>query len=460
VNGIGVYSGVDANGLVVGGRGGDVTIANGVGIAGTVSAVSEGASATALRFGAGATTPELRNIGTVEAKGGNSATAKTTALAIDAGASVATIRNSGAIKATASGENGSATAIIDRSGNTTLVENSGAITAAGAKAGSGRNIAIDLSANTTGVTVKQTQVGSGFTAPAIEGDIRLGSGNDVLDVADGTFKGAASFGAGDNAFALSGDAVHTGSAMFGAGSDMMSLTGTSVFSGAADFGGGADTLTIGGSARFSGSLAKSANLAVNVTGGTLDINKPASIASLNVGAGGTLVATLDKAAGSGTAYNVSGIANFASGAKLALRLADVSNAEGSYVVLDAGTLQGASGLAVNTDAVPFLFKASLARMPARTGSWSMSQSAPRRSSASTAPRARPTTPSSRRSARMTTWRRSSSASPTATSSAMPCGRCCPTMPAERSRASAWARVRSPGKWPIRRARSIRAADWT
>jgi hypothetical protein len=360
INGIGVYSGVDANGLVIGGRGGAVTIANGVGISGTVSAVSNGASATALRFGAGATTPEIRNSGTVEAKGGNSSTAKATAIAIDAGANVGTIRNSGAIKATASGENGSATAIVDLSGNTTLVENSGGIIATGAKAGSGRNIAIDLSANTSGVTVKQTQVGSGFTAPAIEGDVRFGTGADTLDVADGTFKGAAHFGAGNNTYALSGDAVHTGSALFGAGSDTMTLGGTSVFSGTADFGGGTDTLSIDGTAHFSGSLTNSASLAVNVTGGTLDINKPASIASLTVGAGGTLAVTLDKAAGSGTAFDVSGTASFASGAKLAVRLADVSNAEGSYVVVDAGTLQGASGISMSTDAIPFLFKASLA----------------------------------------------------------------------------------------------------
>src|SRR5690606_30901613 len=115
-------------------------------------------------------------------------------------------------------------------------------------------------------------------APSIDGDVRLGTGNDTLDVADGTFKGAAHFGAGNNTYALSGDAVHTGSALFGAGNDAMTLAGTSVFSGTADFGGGADTLKINGSARFSGSLANSAGLAVNVAGGALDINKPASIA--------------------------------------------------------------------------------------------------------------------------------------------------------------------------------------
>src|SRR5690606_27873213 len=74
VTGAGVYSGVAGNGLVIGGRGGAVSIANGVGIAGTVSASSKDASATALRFGAGALTPELRVSGTVSANGGNAST--------------------------------------------------------------------------------------------------------------------------------------------------------------------------------------------------------------------------------------------------------------------------------------------------------------------------------------------------------------------------------------------------
>ena len=103
VEGLGVYSGVNANGLLIGGRGGAVTIANGMGIAGTVSANSNGASATALRFGAGASVPQVHVSGTVSAAGGNAATAKATAIQIDHGAAVATLRNSGTIKAVAAG---------------------------------------------------------------------------------------------------------------------------------------------------------------------------------------------------------------------------------------------------------------------------------------------------------------------------------------------------------------------
>jgi hypothetical protein len=91
----------------------------------------------------------------------------------------------------------------------------------------------------------------------------------------------------------------------------------------------------------------------------LDINKPASIASLEVGTTGVVVVTLDKSAGAGSAYTVAGNASFAEGAKLAIRLADVSTAEGSYQVLTAGSLTGRDKLATATDLVPYMFKAEL-----------------------------------------------------------------------------------------------------
>ena len=358
VEGLGLYSGVNATGLQIGGRGGAVTIANGIGIGGTVTAASNGASATALRLGAGAATPLLQNAGSITAGGGNVATALTTAVRIDAGASLPTLRNSGTIKATA-GENGTALAISDASGTLSLVENSGTISATGAKAGTGRNIAIDLTAATGDVTVKQTQVGSGFAAPAITGDVRLGGGNDLFDVADGTVTGDVSFGGGNDTLALSGDAAQTGKVTFAAGIDSMTLAGTSSFAGAVDFGGGADALTLSGTSRFSGSLANAANLAVKVNGGTLDIAKPAAIASLDLSASGILVVTLDKSAGAGTNYTVAGTASFAQGSKLAIRLADVSTAVGSYQVLTAGTLTGRDKLTTVTDLVPYMFKATL-----------------------------------------------------------------------------------------------------
>ncbi|HWK36698.1 MAG TPA: autotransporter domain-containing protein [Sphingomonas sp.] len=359
ITGDGVYSGIDGNGLAIGGRGGAVTIAGGIGISGSVTAKSSGASATAIRIGDDASTPEIRNSGTISASGGSSTSSIATAILIEQGGSVGTIRNSGTIKATAAGDDGTAAAIVDRSGTVALVENSGAISASGAKADSDRNIAIDLSANANGATVRQTAVASGATAPSITGDIRFGAGNDVLDIADGTVKGNAGFGAGDNRLALSGDAVYTGNATFGAGKDTLALSGTSKFTGTADFGGGSDVLTIGESALFSGSLANAGGLAVTVNG-AFDLTRPASVASLDVGAKGYFAVTLDKTGGTGTLLQVAGNAHFAEGATLVLKLASITDAEGRYVILQAGSLTGTDKLTTNSTLLPYLYKGVVA----------------------------------------------------------------------------------------------------
>jgi hypothetical protein len=359
VEGLGVYAGVDANGLVVGGRGGAVTVANGIGVSGSVTATSSGANATALRIGSGATTPELRNSGTISASGASAANTQARAVVVDAGAGVATIRNSGAIKAV-SGENGGAGAIVDRSGGVNLVENSGTVSATGAKADSGRNVAIDLSANTSGAIVRQTAVAAGVAAPSITGDILLGSGNDTVDLADGTLTGAIKFGAGNNALTLSGDTIQTGTVTFGSGNDAMSLSGGSQFSGVADFGGGVDGLALSGTSVFVGTLVNAANLNVTMNGGKLSVAKLSTIGSLTMGNGSVLVATLNQAAGQGTLFTVGGTASFAQGSKLSLQLADVSTAVGRYTVLTAGNLQGAANLTADTALMPFLFKAAIA----------------------------------------------------------------------------------------------------
>lgn len=360
VNGNGLYSGSDGNGLVIGGRGHAVTITGGMGIGGTVSASSVGATATALRIGALAAVPEVRVSGTVAANGGATAGNLATAVRIDAGASVPLLRNTGTIKATAGGTAAGAVAIIDSSGSLVLIENAGAISATGATAGSGRNRAIDLSANTVGVTVRQTVVATG-TAPSITGDVLMGSGSDLLDLADGTLAGAVNLGAGNDRLLLSGDAKASGNVLFGAGDDSAALSGTAELSSVLDFsGGGADTLVIGGTSRFNGTLINAGGLAVTVSGGTLDIAGSSTIGSLSVGAGGTLVATLSKTAGAGTLYTVGGTASFANGATLQLKLDSVTNAEGRYVVINAGTLTGAPGITTRTDLIPFLYKASVA----------------------------------------------------------------------------------------------------
>ena len=359
VLGNGLYAGKDANAIQIGGLGGNVTIAGGIGIGGAVSAISKDAAATGIRIGNGATTPELRNAGRIDATtGGNVAGAIATAVVIDAGGNVPLIRNSGTIAAKTGGDNGTARGIVDLSGKVALVENSGTISATGALATSDRNIAIDLSANTSGATVKQTVVATGVTAPSIVGDVRFGGGNDVFDIADGSVKGNSFFGAGNNKLALSGDATYAGKANFGGGNDEMTLAGSSKFTGTADFGGGTDKLTIAGTSAFSGRLLNSQGLAVSVSGGTFDVAGAATISSLAVTDKGVLGVTLDGGT-AGTALQVTGNASFGADSKLALKLTSIDEAEGRHVVMTAGSLTGANNLTASSTLMPFLYKGTL-----------------------------------------------------------------------------------------------------
>ena len=360
IAGHGVYEGVDGDGMVIGGRGGAVTIEKGISVAGSIEATSKDANATALRLGAGASTGELRVSGSISAGTGKDADSRATAIAIDQGASLPRLRNSGTIKATAGGEDGTAVAILDESGTLRLVENSGKIVATGAEAGSGRNIAIDLASVSSGATIRQTAVGTGVAAPVIEGDIRFGTGNDLLQVDDGKVAGRVTFGTGQDRLLMSGDAKFSGRVDFGGQADELAMSGTSSFAGQANFGGGAASVTLSDKASFAGSFVDSQNVAVALDGGTLDLATPTTIASLDVGAKGVIVATLSKEAGEGSALTVGGNASFEEGAKLKLRLTDIANAEGTYTVIQAGSLTGADELAADNTLVPFMYEAALA----------------------------------------------------------------------------------------------------
>jgi hypothetical protein len=334
----GVYAGVNGTGMRIGGRGGNVSIANGMQVNGSIGGAARNANATGLELAAGTSLPELRNSGTIAAAVTGTTSGQATALLIGEGATMPVLRNARIITATTI-KDGSAYAILDRSGTVRLIENSGSITATGAEAGKGRNVAIDLSARTADSIIRQTVVGAGITAPSITGDIRFGGGNDLLEIADGTVSGNVSFGGGTNRLTMSGDAL---------------------FSGTADFGGGAGNLNLANSAAFSGRLLGAQNVAVGVSGGTLVLTGPTNIASLNVGETGVIGATLGGPASDATAITVSGNATFAKGAKIRIRLSDITNAEGNFTVITAGSLTGASDLAADSALVPFLYKATLA----------------------------------------------------------------------------------------------------
>ena len=341
INGRGVYKGVSATGLSIGGAGQTVDVAGGATIGGSVTAKALEANATALRIGAGATVPELVITGSVRAEGAGTDTTSAQAILIDTGANISSIVNSGTILAARSGTAGTAAAIVDKSGSLGLIENSGNIGVSSAAALGTNATAIDLSANVTGATVRQVAAAAGKPAPVINGQIKFGSGNDVLDIGDGAVNGDVTFGGGSNSLLMSGDATMAGKA---------------------DFGGGAGVLQLSGASSFTGNLLNSGGIAATVGAGTtLNATNTGSVAlaSLTTGAGATLGVTIDSAAGTNTLYNIAGAANLGANNVIAVNLLSVGDAAGTYKIIQAGSLSGGTGLTSEIGSLPFLFDSSL-----------------------------------------------------------------------------------------------------
>ncbi|MET0273382.1 MAG: autotransporter domain-containing protein, partial [Phenylobacterium sp.] len=182
----------------------------------------------------------------------------------------------------------------------------------------GRAVALDLSANTTGVLVQQTKA-TATSAPSITGDVRLGSGDDRIELLGGTLTGNMSFGNGADTLIIDAAGVATGR-----------ITDTD----------GRLTLDV-----------REGRLAVSNTDAV-------QLSALSVGAKGVLAVTIDGAANTATRFNVSGAATLASGAQFDLNLASLVRGSKSYEIVRAGTLQ-AGAIGANLVGAPYLYSAGL-----------------------------------------------------------------------------------------------------
>ncbi|HEY1072015.1 autotransporter domain-containing protein [Brevundimonas sp.] len=318
--GIGVYDNVAATAVQFGVAGGQaVTIQGGVRNEGSIAVLANKADATAIRFAADAATPTLTNTGTISAASSTDGKNQVTAVRIEAGANVSSLNNDGTIAATTGGGTANTTAIADLSGSLTSITNTRSIQAtvspnANGDPITGKATAIDVSANTSGVTFTQKGVagtatpsdpdtdGDGVTnsrEPLTIGDIKLGSGADLLDIQNGVVEGDISFGAG---------------------ADRLSISGGAVVRGAID---NSDGL-----------------LDIDISKGTLDARQSGvtTISNLNVGADGDLVVTLDPAKGTNSGFKVDGVANIATGAGLGVRFNSLLQDPTRFTIIDANTL--------------------------------------------------------------------------------------------------------------------------
>lgn len=338
IAGTGVYDGFSATGVQIGGLGGTVSIANGMRVTGSVSATSNGAAATALRFGSGASTLALFNSGTIGATIsaiGSATNPAITAIQIDSGASMPTLLNNGTISAT--GVSGTTTgAIVDRSGTLATIHNDGVISATGGTT----NVAIDVSASTNGVAIAQDTSTGGFAIPSITGDIRFGQGSNSLTVSAGSVIGNVSFGGHDNSMSISNGAAYTGNV---------------------DFGGATGALTISGSSTsFVGGLLNGQNAAVALNGSTLALSAGVTntVGSFAMN-GGTLTISVDGTTGATALLNVAGNASFAAGSTVNLQFNSLNTAVGSFTVVQAGSVTGGDNLSLTGTSVPYLFNRTI-----------------------------------------------------------------------------------------------------
>lgn len=313
----GVYKEVDATAVQIGGMGQAVTIVGGLRNQGMITASANTGDSTAIMVGADANVPNIVNSGSIQSVSAGSEANTAAGILIQSGASVDAIDNSGSVAVAVNGSKGDAVAIRDESGGLATINNTGKIIAVVNPEKdverTGSAIAIDVSANTAGFTLVQDGVvledtklpdsdGDGVpdaNEPAIVGDIRLGSGADVLDIRNGTVNGDISFGTGADSLSISGGAVVTGK----------------LFN-------------------------EDGQLAINVSDGTLDARQSGQVevSSIDVGADGNLIVTLDPANDTSGGFKVSGSANLADGAGLGVRFESLIQDPTSFTIIEAGDL--------------------------------------------------------------------------------------------------------------------------
>lgn len=330
-----VYDGVETTGVQIGGDAGYQTlITGGIRLTGSISASGYEAQTTALHLKSGAIAVTIWNTGTISATTISEGDFSTRALVIDSGAVASVLNNDGYISASVSGEKGTAYAILDNAGTLTTINNTKTIAAyvvatdddydtdddntdASDETVTGKAIAIDVSKSTTGVTITQTGVNDGDDGD--DGVADTDTDGDGVDDAD--------------------EPSIVGKILFGSGDDKLNvLNGTVV--GAIDFGDGADSLVIDGGGYVLTSLSDTdGRLNISVGDGVLGLTNTddLKVTNLTLGASSKLIFSVDPAAGTATRI-VADTVDIATGANLGLALNNLLTSATTFEVIKAETL--------------------------------------------------------------------------------------------------------------------------
>ncbi|MCE3288625.1 MAG: autotransporter protein [Caulobacter sp.] len=372
----GVYDGVSATALKIGGDAGYATVIEG-GILqdGSITAYSYSADAQAVHLTAGALVDAFVNNGAIYAGYASASSAQadeesfdSIALRIDAGASLPSLINTGSLYAYVAGETSNATAILDASGTLSSITNSGSITAfisptddeddtdddnddADDEEITGRAVALDLMANTSGVTILQIaeardRDGDGFIDTIDVDD----DGDGTIDTEDDDKDNDGIVDSEDDEddYDVDGDGLVdsqepsiVGDILLGSGDDVVSVLDGAVV-GDISFGAGADTLTVGSAdaaAQVIAALSDSdGQLDINLVRGDLVVTNAETIAatSLNVAADGVLTVTADPESDSVTRFEVA-TATLADGVQLGLQLDGLIGETERYTIIQTAS---------------------------------------------------------------------------------------------------------------------------
>lgn len=347
-----------------------VTIDGGIFNSGTITAAGYEGNSTGLSIGAGVSTPQILNNGTISASVATTGANTATAVKIDAGATIPSVVNNTLIAAGSRGLNGNATAFQDLSGSVTSFRNNSRVSALigdldttdTVTTGSGRAIALDLSHGSSAVTLTQTDA---IDNARIFGDVLLGAGSDRFDLLSGAVVGNVDFGtAGSDTFQINSAAL-TGNAAFHGSNVNFSMVGSQM-AGALSLGNAAGTLSFTGSSIYNGDITGTGAISMLVDNSTVNNSADGtlSLSTMNLTNNAKIGFVIDNAriASNTPIFNITGAANIAANTVFTPIFQEFSNQAFTLRVLNAATLNlGGPVDAMLSASSPYLYNVSLVR---------------------------------------------------------------------------------------------------
>ena len=370
----GVNVGFNATGLLIAGSADGLhstTVAGGIFNGGGIAATSFEANANAVVIGAGATTPQFVNNGSITATANTQTTHDSYGVRIEAGADISAVTNNGLILASVDSFSGDAIAFQDLSGTVDTFVNNSRLTAGffddnltdTITDGTGRTIALDLSHSAGNVLITQTDA---IDNARMIGDVLTGIGSDRFDLLSGQVIGDVNLGAGAGSDTLNvSSASLSGNAIFGgAGANVLFNGG--LMAGDITLGNTSGALSFTNNSDFLGDITRTGGGAMSLTVDNSTVNNLATgtlnLSSMSLANNARIGIAINNAriAGNIPNFNISGTANIGANTRFNPLFDQFTNQTFTLRIINAGTINLGGPLSGMINATgPFLYNAQL-----------------------------------------------------------------------------------------------------